>query len=174
MDDNEGKDEMITGYGKTIGEEGCAITAVANISATFKLRPLSPMYINNNFVKDWSIYWSTAAGKLGPALKANKYSGQFTHTQYNRQAMDYAKVYATLVNVKYKSSESPHWVGVIGIAKENGNDYLIISPTSSRDISFDQNSTRAGQGWIRKDGGTILVPVDKTREYVTFSTENSF
>jgi hypothetical protein len=76
--------------------------------------------------------------------------------------------------VRYKSSSSPHWVGVAGIERINNTDYLKIAPSSSNDISFSEDSSRAKEGWIRKDDGTVLVPVNKTMEYVTYSTPNSF
>jgi hypothetical protein len=133
---------------------------------------LDPSVINEKFVEGGIMNWAAAAPSLGPGLTASKTPGAFTISQYDKQAKDMENISATLVNVKYNDGDAPHWVGVTGTARENNKDYLIIAPTSTADRTV--NEARQGQGWILRDDGTVLAPVDNVREYVTFQTKNAF
>jgi hypothetical protein len=102
-----------------------------------------------------------------------KMQGSFTNALYNAQERDDQNNYFTFINVNY-GGEGDHWVGVTGATTINGVDYISISGTSKNDkngtIASDGN--RRGAGWIdvtQNGKTTILVPVDRIKEYVTFS-----
>jgi hypothetical protein len=126
---------------------------------------LIPGIIVNGYVQ-WG---SKALANLSFANVSRKYSS-FTHDIYRQQRDDTTREYATLVKVQYDSNPNhDHWVGVKGITSFEGKDYIVIAPTSRNDLNVaGNNSLRREQGWLSADGN-ILVPVEKTNGYVTFS-----
>jgi len=153
-----------------IRDGGCAITGVANITATMGfLLSSNPAKVNaSGVVSGGDVQWAngTLANFTLANVKTN--SGSFTHAIYDQQGNDQTREYATLVKVQYESTGKDHWVGVKGIETVGGIDYIKISPTSKNDYKVGANTPRGGQGWIERNG-EILVPVDKTSAYVTFS-----
>jgi hypothetical protein len=165
--------EIIRGTTNTlIRDGGCAITGVANIIVTLGfLQSQNPRDVNRlpGIVANGAVQWTTNPALSNFVLtKVSRTDGRFTHAIYNQQENDYSREYATLVKVQYEATGNDHWVGVKGIDTEGGQDYIIIAPTSKNDYNVGPNTVRYGQGWIQKNGN-ILVPVERTSAYVTFS-----
>ena len=157
---------------RSIGQAGCAIACGSNFTATYTMSyQLSPVQINETYVKKGSMQWSLLAKDYG--FKAEKFSGQFSKAIYDKQNQDPSKQYTTFINVNYDSAGHDHWVGVQGIETINGKDYIKISPTSQNDFAVDPEDLRGKQGWLRNSNGDILVPVDQTKEYVNFTRNNA-
>jgi RHS repeat-associated protein len=154
---------------KRIYEEGCAITAIANLTSTLGTAS-DPTAINSKegYVVNGNVDWDAIATDLD--LSISKGSSQFTHAMFDTQENDAENNYNTIVKVKYTDSNSPHWVGVVGKRSEGGTDYLAISPTSTSDNpSGGLGAGRLGQGWMQKSDGEIWVPVEKTTAYRIYS-----
>ena len=155
----------------SIGNAGCAIACGSNFTATYTMSyHLSPIQINDTYVKDGSLQWAALAKDYG--FNAEKFSGQFSKTIYDKQDQDSTKQYTTFVNVNYDSAKQDHWVGVQGIETIKGKDYIKISPTSRYDSAVGPEDSRCKQGGIRNSAGEILVPVDQTKGYVNFTRKN--
>ncbi|MDR1107355.1 MAG: hypothetical protein LBL44_13445 [Treponema sp.] len=156
---------------KLIWEEGCAITAIANLAFTLGLND-DPIDVNanNNYVTNGGVSWLNVSMGLGLTLTPG--TGQFTHTIYNTQESDTANNFYTIVKVQYNAANSDHWVGVRGIhTGSDGTEYIVISPTSVNDSGFanNPNSVRYQQGWREGTNGDVYVPVNKITAYKIYS-----
>jgi hypothetical protein len=158
--------KLLTGDIFTIGEQGCAVTAIADLALTLGMS-LNPLDINNEYVSNGCISWENVAKGFNLTY-FGKAAGSFTKAMYDVQEYNTYSKYYTFVNVNYDAKGGPHWVGVKGVVTMEGKDYIEIAPTSIGDINWDDNSSRAGRGWVGK-GARAFVPVDQVKEYVRYA-----
>jgi hypothetical protein len=158
--------KRLTGDIVTIGAQGCAVTAIADLALTLGM-PLNPLDINDKFVSNGDISWKSVAEEFN-LIYFGKGEGPFTKAMFDVQETNTYNKYYTFVNVNYDTKEGPHWVGVKDVVSIKGKDYIEIAPTSISDINWTGNSSREGLGWTRK-GARSFVPVDQVKAYVRYA-----
>ncbi len=174
MQDKTWKRTKVKGSDNEFSLSSCAIMAVSDVFDE------SPIYINDNFVKNGIIIWNDVAEKYNQT--AERKFTSFTKDLFLSQVDDADKTYQTLVNVNYDDAKHDHWVGVKDVVTINNKDYVVINPTSINDkmTTYDvwnyyddkQGETyysdkRLEKGWIVVKG-EILVPVKETKGYLNF------
>ncbi len=178
MQDSEWRNVKINGDSVTIGIGGCAIIATADMLG------ITPKEVNEKYVVDGEVSWETIATKNG-FNTTGRVDGPFTKKMFDKQNDDKSNEYRTFVNVNYDDDNHEHYVGLKGFISINGNDYVVISPTSINDKMTTYDSwyyydnvkgncyypqSRADKGWIINKG-SICVPVDQIKAYVNFTKE---
>jgi RHS repeat-associated protein len=163
----------IYGYGKTIGDEGCAITAAANVVKTFdpssEVTP-SDINVEGIIIANGNISWDALGAQYGYAV--SKTAGPLTQEAYTALTNDDTTVNAIVVEVAFNAAGASHFVGVKDIETINGKDYVVISPTSQNDNSVGSGSNRSTQGWTTNSKGETVAPTAAVKSYVVFTQVN--
>ena len=174
MQDKAWKNKKLKDTDYAFVTSSCAIMSVSDVFNE------NPEYVNDNYVHNGCLDWYEAAESHNQ--KAERKYSSFTKDVFLNQLDDTEKVYQTLVNVNYDSTNHDHWVGVKDVTTLNAKDYVVINPTSINDkmTTYDvwnyyddkkgsiyYSDSRLEKGWIVVKG-EVLVPVSETKGYVNF------
>ena len=174
MQDKTWREKKLKDSDSEFNTSSCAIMAVSDVFDE------SPIYINDNYVKDGIIIWTKIAEDHNQT--AEREFTSFTKDIFLAQLDDTDNTYQTLVNVNYDKENHDHWVGLKDVVTIGNKDYVVINPTSINDkmTTYDvlnyffekkgdtyYSDLRLEKGWIVVNG-EVLVPVKETKGYLNF------
>jgi len=177
MHDDQWDDTTINYTGTTIGEEGCTVTAVAEVMSSLTGENYTPSDVANMDI------FSSAKGQEDCVdwSKIESFDGREYDVTYMGQEQGYSSrdIVSTIVDcknsdshygiaarVEYNANRNTHYVCLTGtFAAVNGHLMAGIVGTSNRDNNILGNC-REGRGWTSKDGQTF-VPVEAIQSIVT-------
>ncbi len=157
---------------KTIGEAGCAVTKVADLSHTVG-GYLTPAQVNLLYVENGNVNWEAFAADANMTAKKESFNDFLKHHD-SFESDDKDHYYILQCDTGYGSEETKnkgdHFVGATGYKVIDDIEYLTISPSSDND-DFGQTNYRNDVGWEKVDG-EILVPFSALHQVVVFTKNN--